>query len=105
MTQWMRVAQEDEVIATGTKVVEIGDARIALFYVVAQNKIYAIDDRCPHVGASLACGKVEGLVVSCPWHHARFSLTTGANLSPPDFGPVRAYPTRSDDGYIEINLP
>ncbi|MCK6513351.1 Rieske (2Fe-2S) protein [Myxococcota bacterium] len=105
MKGWVRVAQESEVIAAGRLVVEIGDARIALFSIAEQRGIYAIDDRCPHVGASLAGGKVEGLVVSCPWHHARFSLTTGANLSPPDFGPVRAYPVRVEEGYIEILLP
>ena len=104
MKRWVRVAQESEVIAAGRHVVEIGDARIALFSIAEQNKIHAIDDRCPHVGASLAGGKVEGLVVSCPWHHARFSLTTGANLSPPDFGPVRAYSVRIEEGYVEILL-
>ena len=39
---------------------------------------YAIDDLCPHMGASLAEGFVEGKCVTCPWHAWRFGVDTGA---------------------------
>ena len=38
---------------------------------------YAIDDMCPHMGASLAEGYVEGNSVSCPWHAWRFCIVDG----------------------------
>ncbi|MEO1528046.1 MAG: Rieske (2Fe-2S) protein [Planctomycetota bacterium] len=37
----------------------------------------AIDDLCPHQGASLAEGHVDGNTVSCPWHAWRFSIVDG----------------------------
>ncbi|MCC9599812.1 nitrite reductase small subunit NirD [Stieleria sp. JC731] len=38
---------------------------------------YAIDDLCPHMGASLAEGYVEGNSVTCPWHAWRFCVADG----------------------------
>ncbi|MEZ6075449.1 MAG: Rieske (2Fe-2S) protein [Pirellulaceae bacterium] len=47
-------------------------------------KYYAIDDFCPHQGASLAAGYiVEGCAVACAWHHWRFSLEDGTWLDNP----------------------
>ncbi len=39
---------------------------------------YAIDDLCPHMGASLAEGYVEGDTVTCPWHAWRFCIKDGS---------------------------
>ena len=38
---------------------------------------FAIDDLCPHMGASLAEGYVEGDTVTCPWHAWRFCIKDG----------------------------
>jgi 3-phenylpropionate/trans-cinnamate dioxygenase ferredoxin subunit len=43
----------------------------------AGNSYYAIDNRCPHMGARLSEGKLEGTVVTCPRHGSRFDLTDG----------------------------
>ena len=66
---------------------------------------YAIDDICTHDGGELAGGAVEGDVVICPRHGARFCLRTGAALTPPAYEPVRTYPTRVVDGKVEIQAP
>jgi 3-phenylpropionate/trans-cinnamate dioxygenase ferredoxin subunit len=39
--------------------------------------IRAIENSCPHNGASLASGKLEGNLIQCPAHGLRFDLTTG----------------------------
>lgn len=39
---------------------------------------YAIDDKCPHMGASLSEGKLEGTHVICPRHGSVFDVTNGA---------------------------
>ena len=38
---------------------------------------YAADNRCPHMGAKLSQGKLEGAVVTCPRHGSQFDLTDG----------------------------
>jgi nitrite reductase (NADH) small subunit/3-phenylpropionate/trans-cinnamate dioxygenase ferredoxin subunit len=57
-------------------VVPVNGKAVAVFRV--GDAYYAIDDRCPHAGASLADGFVENLTVTCPRHHWRFRLTDGA---------------------------
>jgi nitrite reductase/ring-hydroxylating ferredoxin subunit len=43
-------------------------------------KVYAVENRCPHLGMPLAKGKVCDRAVTCRWHGASFDLTTGANV-------------------------
>ena len=40
-------------------------------------KFLAADNRCPHMGAKLAEGKLEGTVVTCPKHASQFDLKDG----------------------------
>jgi 3-phenylpropionate/trans-cinnamate dioxygenase ferredoxin subunit len=40
-------------------------------------QFYAADDRCPHMGASLSQGQLNGTVVTCPRHSSRFDLSDG----------------------------
>lgn len=78
------------------------DARLVAVFNI-DGKFYAIDDLCTHDGGELAGGAVEGDVVICPRHGARFCLRTGAALTPPAYEPVRTYQTRvTDDGMVEI---
>ena len=43
---------------------------------------YAIDNKCPHMGGSLADGKLEGENIICPRHGSVFSVKTGKFVSP-----------------------
>jgi nitrite reductase (NADH) small subunit/3-phenylpropionate/trans-cinnamate dioxygenase ferredoxin subunit len=58
------------------KTVTVGGKLIAVFRTGAT--FHAIDDMCPHMGASLAGGYVEDGIVTCPWHAWRFRLSDGA---------------------------
>ena len=44
---------------------------------------YAAEDFCPHLGGPLSEGTLEGTFVTCPWHAAKFDLTTGKPVSGP----------------------
>ena len=68
---------------------DINDKRVAVFNV--EGKFYAIDDACPHAGASLAEGYLEKGKVGCPWHYAEFDLKTGRHLNAPATCGVSAY--------------
>ncbi len=43
----------------------------------AGGEYFAIDDLCPHMGASLGAGEVQQGVVTCPWHAWRFRVSDG----------------------------
>lgn len=80
--------------------IEVDDALVAVFNV--DGTFYAIDDICTHDGGELAGGAMDGDVVICPRHGARFSLRTGSALTPPAYEPVRTYETRVNDGILEV---
>ncbi|GGO84265.1 (2Fe-2S)-binding protein [Marinobacterium nitratireducens] len=53
----------------------IDDGCVALFNV--DGELYAIDDSCPHQGASLAGGRLEGRTIQCCAHGLRYDLASG----------------------------
>jgi len=55
---------------------QVGDRLVAVF--LHQGQYLAIDDLCPHMGASLGAGDLDdGGVVTCPWHAWRFHVHDG----------------------------
>ena len=45
-----------------------------------QGRVYAFDNRCPHMGFPLDRGSVEDGILTCHWHHARFDLASGCTF-------------------------
>jgi len=77
---------------------------IGIFHV--QDGYRAINDFCPHMGASLSGGYVEGEAVMCPWHAWRFCLTDGAWLdSPTSKIRVECYELRVQGEDIQVLIP
>lgn len=97
---WHPVAPAASIAPGDYAQIELDAQLIAVFNI--HGTFYAIDDVCTHDGGELAGGAVEGDVVICPRHGARFCLRTGAALTPPAYEPVRTYETRVNDGIVEI---
>lgn len=75
MPQRVTVAKVADIPDGGAIVVSVRQKDVAVFNV--GGTLRAIDDMCPHMGASLAGGHVENKVVTCPWHAWRFCVTDG----------------------------
>lgn len=97
--KYRKVAVINELpLGAGIKV-RIENDEIALFNL--NGEIYAINNLCPHRGASLNDGFLENGKVFCPWHCFDFSLLTGeceiaSNLC------VATYPVKVEDGGVFI---
>jgi nitrite reductase (NADH) small subunit len=76
MSLMISVGKSAEIPPGTSKVVTANRKDIAVFNDGGQ--FFAIDDCCPHAGASLAGGYVEEGTVTCPWHAWRFRLNDGA---------------------------
>lgn len=75
MAEFKKVCRLSDLVEGEGKTVVIGNREVALFRCGGQ--VHAIDDMCPHMGASLSGGAVEAGVVTCPWHAWRFRFTDG----------------------------
>ena len=65
----------EDVARKGCTVVTGGGHTIAVF--AHEGRVYAVDNRCPHMGFPLAQGTVQDGILICHWHHARFDLASG----------------------------
>lgn len=102
MDRWIKVAEVGEIAPGEGKTVTAGTLRLALFN--DGGEYFAIDDACPHQGASLGEGLLHEGRVICPWHSWIFEVRTG-RCPRETHEPVRNYPTRCSGGSVEINLP
>ena len=57
---------------------------------------------CPHLGAPLNEGLIEGSSLRCPWHHACFDLLTRAATAAPAVDMLTSYPVELQTGNFAI---
>ena len=81
---------------------EVNGTRIALCNV--NGRFYAIDDLCTHDGGPLDQGELQGELVECPRHGAKFDVTTGRAVVLPAVRPVKTYPVRVDGDDVKVDV-
>ena len=79
--------------------VPLGDQMVALFQL--DGELFAIADACPHMGASLAAGAIEGDTVICPWHAWRFCVRDGSWCDNPSVQ-TDAFDVRIDGEDVQV---
>ncbi len=66
-----------------------------------EGRLYAVSAVCPHRGAFLTQGALNGATVRCPWHDWEFDVTTGEGVTNP-MSCVRTFGVREEGGRIQI---
>ncbi len=115
--EWIKVLEASELGPGGRKVVVVRDWKV--FLLNRDGAIYAMLNRCPHMGGNLSKGTVtdDGEIV-CPVHHSAFSLETGEVKAwvpwPPVVGtllgmvkteqPLQMFSTKVEEGAIWIGV-
>ena len=95
----IRIGTVDEIKQQGAIVVSGHDRPLAVFY--HQEQIYAVDNRCPHMGFPLHRGTTQDGILTCHWHHARFDLASGCtfDLWADD---IPSYPVEIEEGTVWV---
>ncbi len=79
-TDWVRVCPLEDLQRDGHRVVA-AEGRTVLV-LESEGIVYAVDNRCPHMGFPLARGTVSDGILTCHWHHAKFDLAGGCTFDP-----------------------
>ena len=74
----------------------------AIVLVRRGEELFALGAKCPHYGGPIGEGLVVDDTVRCPWHHACFSLRTGAVLRAPALDPLPCWRVEVSDGVAYV---
>ena len=100
--KWLDIGPIDDIPQRGARCVMTPQGRIGVFR-THDDRIYAIEDHCPHKGGPLTQGIVHGAAVTCPLHNWVISLETGKALGA-DEGLVKTIAVRLENRRISIAL-
>jgi 3-phenylpropionate/trans-cinnamate dioxygenase ferredoxin subunit len=106
------VARAEDIPPGSRKLVQVGERNIVVFNI--KGELFALSDKCPHKGGSLAKGRLTGLVESsapgdyaysrpgeiirCPWHSWEFDIRTGQSWCDPGRLRARKYAVSVEAG-------
>jgi nitrite reductase (NADH) small subunit len=96
------VARVDDVPPGSLRHVRAGDVELALARI--GDDFYATQGACLHLKGPLGHGRLEGHVLSCPWHGWQYDVRSGLN----EFDhaiELRTFPVRIEDGDVKVELP
>ena len=99
-TKFVPVMDEDDLPEGKLKKGKVEDIPIML--VRRGGRVFALADKCSHLGGPLSEGKLEGLCVRCPWHGSLFSLEDGRAIEGPTAFSQPSFETRVRAGRIEV---
>ena len=102
MTSWVAIGSIEDVPRQGARCVKNGDMTIAIFR-TADDRVFALEDKCPHRNGPLSQGIVHDGCVTCPLHNWVISLETGAAQGA-DEGETRAFPVKLEGETVFLAL-
>jgi len=102
LSEFVSIAKIAETPPGTISVHDVGGLSIALCNV--NGRFYAIDDVCTHDGASLDQGELQGALVECPRHGAKFDVTDGRAVVLPAVRPVKTYAVQVDGDDVKVSI-
>lgn len=99
---WTAIGSITDIPRRGARCVNTPLGKIGVFR-TAEDRVFAIEDHCPHKGGPLTQGIVHGASVTCPLHNWVISLETGLAQGA-DEGAVRTIPVKVDGDKLFIAL-
>ena len=102
MNEWQVICRVEDIPVLGARrVARPRGIDVALFR-NAEDRVFALLDRCPHKGGPLSQGIVFGTSVACPLHNWTIELQDGRARAP-DEGCVQRFSCRVEDGRVSLD--
>ncbi|WP_119419101.1 nitrite reductase small subunit NirD [Desertibaculum subflavum] len=101
--EWIEIGRLDDIPKRGARVVKTARGDIAVFRTM-DDKLYALDDKCPHKQGPLSQGIVQGTSVTCPLHNWVIDLATG-EAQGADQGCTRTIAVKLEQGRVLLAWP
>ena len=99
---WIEIGRLSDIPPLGARIVQTPGGPVAVFR-AEHDRLYALDDKCPHLGGPLSNGIVFGARVACPLHNWSIELETGLAVAP-DEGCIASYPVKLENDLVLICL-
>ncbi|MCZ6680126.1 MAG: Rieske (2Fe-2S) protein [Candidatus Poribacteria bacterium] len=100
--EFVYVGSQDQLKTEGHLVATGAGAASGIVVFYHDGEVYAVDNRCPHMGFPLNLGTIKDGILTCHWHHARFDLKSGCTFDP-WADDVQSYPVEVRDGDVWLN--
>ncbi len=102
MTTWTAICRLDDILPLGARRVARPQGLAVAIFRTADERVFALLDRCPHKGGPLSQGIVFGDAVACPLHNWTIALADGRARSP-DEGCTPAFACKLDGGQVYLD--
>jgi nitrite reductase (NADH) small subunit/3-phenylpropionate/trans-cinnamate dioxygenase ferredoxin subunit len=103
MDEYVKVGHVEQFRKGRGRAVDLDGVQVAIFY--TGSRYVAITDACPHMGASLADGKlIDETTLECHWHHWKYDLRTGQSPVRP-WACVKVYEVRVEGQDVYLKRP
>jgi len=102
MCGYIEIARIEDIPKNGMKMFNIGELGVLL--VNADGNFYAVENRCPHMGYPLYLGSLEGTIITCGFHYAKFDITTGKALNNVTDESLKTFKLMIKDSQIFLEL-
>ena len=103
MSNWKEICKVEDIPVLGARRIERAQGGAVAIFRNAEDKVFALLDRCPHKGGPLSQGIVFGESVACPLHNWTIGLADGCARAP-DEGCTPRFSVKIDAGVVHVDV-
>jgi len=100
--EYFKIAETKDVLKKQTQVFNVKGQEILVVNV--EGALFAIENRCPHLGYPLFFGSLEGDTLTCGFHSAKFNVKTGKSIGLVTSEPLKTFPVKIHYSSIFIEV-
>jgi nitrite reductase/ring-hydroxylating ferredoxin subunit len=102
MRKYVKIAETRDIPKNSMQAFIVREVEILVVNV--EGEFYAFENRCPHMGYPLFFGSLEGEVLTCGFHYAKFNVKTGKSIGDVTHEPLRVFKIRISNASVLVWL-